>query len=347
MTSFVRAPRYYPESAPVSKFPYWGPLPDTQIERSDLNGLMMMIRPGFSDVQGNDRPGAPPLNYLEDKSPLEFPETLYDLTPKGRIPQRGLTKDDSQTLFFFFHYIRHVLPMVNGSMTAGTKIVVEKQTVKGQAGYYFALLVGPFDPFSLLDVQKGQQDPGYNPMAYSPFTDTLGQYISDYVTLYTFVLDSDTGNKSSCTEPCCVRYKYRHLYLLLANTDIPAWDGKRLINHTIAALATEDIHKSMRETEALIGFYGDLYETPKEDSLAIPYAPGQAERELRENHEELKLKIDLVLRKGSRQDVHREALRVELSKAAQKAQPKISNFFVTKKQQNVKHTMKKQGSRAH
>ena len=120
----------------AGKFPYWGTLPSTHIDKEDLEGQWMIIRPGFPNprysITGED--GIPPESYplcnlFRRMAETNLPDNIIDLTPNGSIPV-DLSPDDCKTLFFFLHYTRFLVPMCHG-MRITTKIILEKRTVDG------------------------------------------------------------------------------------------------------------------------------------------------------------------------------------------------------------------------
>lgn len=315
------------------------------IEREGLTGLMMLLRPGFATP--TPTPGqewkSTSLNNLDDKSPLEFPVKLYDLTPSGTLPTKdNLTKDDAQSLLFFLHYIRCLLPMMYDTAT-GTKIVLEKQRVKGREGYYFALLIGPFDPF-VLDVPNGCRLL-HEPLTYLPFTDFLGKYISQYVSLYSFI----HPHKVNCllrppiVDPppaLNVTFDQKQLFGFLYKncTDMERPVGAKMIYQIMDKVNATRPHECLRKLQAALNLREEFSDENCPTARGYTRDPIPVDTEqLLEQRDKIHHRIEEELRASVKHDVHRELVRQRMQSSAEKAQPKISGFFVKKKQQKNKH----------
>jgi len=81
----------------------------------------MLIRPGDNNTLSSPNESMSTIN-----GPEAFPTPLYDYTPEGKLP-RNILPQEKDSLFFFLHHIRYLLPFVRASSTlVSATIVIHK-----------------------------------------------------------------------------------------------------------------------------------------------------------------------------------------------------------------------------
>ena len=124
-------------------FAFTGPVdPSSRVDLSQHEFVWMLVRPGVNNPT--------PLTTCMDCMPYEeMPELYNTIAPNGSILTRGLSRDDSESLFFFLHAVRHFLSWLENHPVVNCSILVERHEENNRPWKRYCLKIGPFAPLGV------------------------------------------------------------------------------------------------------------------------------------------------------------------------------------------------------
>jgi len=180
------------------------------------------------------------------------------------------------------------------------------------ASYFLGLLIGPFDPLGPLDDSSGDL------LCNQEFVNYVSNQYGDHLSLY-----QDNPRSPDTTHRVfpILKVQEKDINRLLFKSNIPDRDRKCLAREIVVALSTAATHQKLR---SIWEEMNALYSCEDEEDYGPPC---QHQRELTKALEDGMESFQKKVAKSKKQDLYREAVRLQTLKLAQRVQPRIDNFF--------------------